>query len=362
MGRYGLCITEALMKLRPADKFTLFSFLRPGRKLVHDFELANNAAIKYIRWFPGRGFSLLMRSGIALPLELFGLMRADVLFFPNFIAWSSVLGKKRVSVVHDIAFEFYPEFIQHKNLAYLQKQARKSVKRSTKVVAVSEATKQDLIRHYGTPANKIVVVPNAVDHTIFNPKAGERTAAVLKKHRIPEKYLMFLGNIEPRKNLIGLLKAYSQSYPAHRAALVIVGGGKWTWNDTDYLEQIKNLADLPIIRTGFINDADASALYAGAEAFVYPSFYEGFGIPCLEAMACGCPVVCSNLSSFPELVGNAALQVDPRDIDDIKTAILKITGDAALRRRLIAAGQKRAAKYNWKNSAMLLSKALDEVI
>src|SRR5579862_8939075 len=102
VGRYGLCITEELTQLRPDDKFTLFSFLRPGRKIVRDFPLPKNAAIKYIRWFPGRGFSLLMRSGIALPLELFGLARADVLFFPNFISWASVLGKKRVSVVHDI--------------------------------------------------------------------------------------------------------------------------------------------------------------------------------------------------------------------------------------------------------------------
>ena len=354
VGRYGLSITEALMQLDTSDRFTLFNFLRPGRQIERDFEVPDNARITHIRWFPGRIFSLLMRKGISLPMELFGTSGADVTIFPNFISWSSLTHKKRICVIHDVAFRFFPEYIQTKNLAYLQRQLTKSLHRSDKVIAVSEATRQDLIKYYEVADEKVVVVPNAVDHTIFNPSAKERVVQTRKKFGIPKNYLLFVGNIDPRKNLVGLLKAYSASYASHRAALVIVGGGKWSWNSDKYKEELGKLSELPIYRTGFIEDNDMAALYAGAISFVYPSFYEGFGIPCLEAMASGCPVVCSNLSSFPELVGDAALQVDPKDTKAIATAITTVCNSPKLRKGMAARGLKRAAEFSWEKSAEVL--------
>ncbi len=362
VGRYGLEVTKALMKHRPADNFTLFNFLRPGRHMDIDFDIPLNARIKHIRWFPGRAFSLLMRKGISLPMEFFGIMRADLVIFPNFIAWPSLFHSKRISVVHDVAFLFFPQYIQAKNLAFLKKQLAKSLRRSDKVIAVSEATKQDLITHYQVPEDKLAVVHNAVDHAVFQPSAKLRADEVRKKFDIPENYLLFVGNIEPRKNLLGLLKAYSRSFDSHHAALVIVGGGKWSWNNSDFQDELAKLSRLPIYRTGFISDDDMAALYAGALAFVYPSFYEGFGIPCLEAMACGCPVVCSNLSSFPEIVGEAAMQVDPNSIDDIASAIINVTSDANLREKLAGLGEKQAAKFSWEASAKQLTDVIDSVL
>jgi glycosyltransferase involved in cell wall biosynthesis len=300
-----------------------------------------------------------MRKGISLPLELFRLWRADVLIFPNFIAWASLLGKKRVSVVHDITFELFPEHIQAKNLAYLRKQLTKSLRRSSKIAAVSEATKADLIKHYSVPEAKIVVVPNAVDPIVFNLDAAAHIPNVCKKYNLPKRYLLFVGNIEPRKNLEGLLHAYAQSFKFHRMALVIVGAKGW--NDSGIEQRFTELKDLPIYRTDFVNDADLPVLYAGATAFVYPSFYEGFGLPCLEAMATGCPVICSSASSLPEVVGDAALLVDPNNTNDIAAAITRITSESALRKRLITAGLKQAKKFTWEDSARKLSQIIDSL-
>jgi glycosyltransferase involved in cell wall biosynthesis len=362
VGRYGLTVTEALMKQGAEDKLVLFNFLRPGRKIVIDFNLPKNASINHIRWLPGRFFSFLMRKGISLPLELFGLGRADILLFPNFISWPSLLRKKRVVVVHDVAFLYFPEFTQSKNLAYLRKQLRKSLQRASKIVTISESTKNDLIKEYSVPSDKITVVYCAVDHNIFNPKSSDQFESVLKKFNLPRDYFLFVGNLEPRKNLGGLLKAYSQSYGQHKTALVLVGGGKWAWNNSGFHDQLKQLENLPVYTPGFIDDDDLAALYTNAKAFVYPSFYEGFGIPPLEAMASGCPVICSNTSSLPEVVGNAAITLSPKDTEGLARAMVDVSSNESLRQKMIKDGLVRAKKFDWEKSANILSNVIDGLI
>ena len=362
VGRYALCVSQALVRLRTGDNFTFFSFLRPGRIAERDFTMPGEVRYRYIRWFPGRVFSLLMRKGISLPMELLGLWGADLYIFPNFITWASLLPRKRLCVVHDVSFLFFPEYIQAKNLAFLRRQLQKSLRRSAGVIAVSETTKQDLIREYAIPEQKVGVVYNAVDHTVFNPQAADRLEQVRQKFKLPKNYIMFLSSIEPRKNLEGLLRAYGQSYERHRAALVIVGGGKgWTWNSEGIEKQFKKLTNLPIYRLGFVNDEDAAALYAGAQAFVYPSFYEGFGIPVLEAMASGCPVICSSIPSHLEIIGQAAITVEARDTKGLAQAITKLLADTNLRRQLSSAGLKQAERYTWEYSARQLSEFIDSL-
>ncbi len=360
VGRYGLSLSLPLIAARAQDRFVLFNFLRPGRRLNRDFSLPKNARQSHIWWFPGRVFSLLMRRGLSLPLELFGLWRADVLIFPNFIAWASLTRKPRISIVHDIAFEFFPEYIQAKNLAYLRRQLPKSLHRSAAVIAVSEATKRDLVQHYHIAPEKITVVPNAVDTSIFNPTARRQTAAALKRHKLPQTYLLFVGNVEPRKNLEGLLRAYAQSYAEHKLPLVIVGAKGW--NDGDIEQLLAELKHLPIYRTDFVDDTSLAALYAGATAFVYPSFYEGFGIPCLEAMACGCPVICSNTSSLPEVVGDAAIQVSPTATGELASSIVRLAKDKPLQKKLARLGVERARKFSWEESASRLSAVISKVL
>src|SRR5579862_4699167 len=359
VGRFGISLVQELTKLRPKDDFVLFSFLRPGRHVAIDFKELKNQRVKYIRWFPGRLFSLMMRLGISLPLEIFGLEEADVVIFPNFISWASASQKRRVAVVHDLSFLYYPNFINSKNLRYLNVQLTKSIRRSAKIVAVSEATKDDLIKNYGVGSDKISVVHNSIDHSIFNPMAAKKTFAVKKRFGIPEKYILFAGNIEPRKNIVGLLTAYAETFSQHRLPLVLVGGKGW--KDEQIEITLKKYSDLPIIRLGFVQDSDLAPIYAGASVFVFPSFYEGFGIPPLEAMACGCPVICSGVSSLPEIVGDAALLVDPRNNQEISEAIIKLVNNRKLQEKLIKSGYVQSRKFTWGNSALKFSKIIDEL-
>ena len=359
VGRYALEISKQLANQRPNDTFTLFNFLRPGRKLLRDFSFPPNTSYQHIRWFPGRGFSLLMRHGIALPMELFRLFRADITLFPVFVSWASLFGQKRICVIHDLAYMLYPEHIQAKNLAYMKAQVGKSIKRSSLVVAVSESTKKDIIRFFNTPASKIRVVPNGVDLSFFKPASVSAIKEVRKKYSLPDAFILFLGNVEPRKNIAGLLKAYASSYREHKLPLV-VGGGRG-WNDADMQQQFSELSHLPIQRLGYVDEEHMPALYSAATMFVFPSEYEGFGIPVLEAMACGCPVICSDNSSFPEVVADAALMVPSKEPQLLATTINKLFQDRELRGSMIEKGKKQAQNYTWEKAGSSMSAILDEV-
>jgi len=359
VGRFSLRISQALAEARPQDAINFFSFLRLGRKAVVDFDIPSNVRLRFIRWFPGRLFSLLMRHGISTPLEILGVFKADVVIFPNFISWSSLFKKRRVAVVHDLAFIKYPDFINPKNLKYLRKQLGKSIKRSSAIVAVSEFTKSDIINNYKISADKVFVVYNAVDHVRYNPSASGSVDDMRNALNIDGEYILFVGNIEPRKNITGMLEAYSQSFNEHRLQLVIAGAKGW--NDADIHSKKDTLKDLPISFLDYVDEAHLPALYAGAKLFVYPSFYEGFGLPVLEAMACGCPVVCSNTSSLPEVAGQAATQVSPDDPTAISQAIIELANNEELRNQHIKMGLEQAQKFSWQSSAAELSNLIDSL-
>jgi glycosyltransferase involved in cell wall biosynthesis len=250
---------------------------------------------------------------------------------------------KAIVTVHDLGYLHFPQAHPARQRLYLDLTTRFSARRADLIFADSAATRSDLTRWYGIPESKVHVVYPGVDA----PSVGDM-AAVRRRYNLPERYFLFLGTLQPRKNIARLAQAYAQfrqQYPQAEIALVLAGGRGWLYDESW-------TADIPgVIQTGYIDDADRGALYAGALAFVFPSLYEGFGFPVLEAMHCGTPVLCSATSSLPELVGDAALTVDPLDVDAISAGMARLAADADLRADLRERGRARAAAFTWDAAA-----------
>lgn len=218
------------------------------------------------------------------------------------------------------------------------------------VITVSQASKADIVRFLGIPAAKIRVIYEGVGNT-YQAQSEAEIECVRLKHRLPDRYILFVGSVEKRKNLSGLLQAYASLRRAnHVPHLVIVGAaGRKGVSVADIVDG-PDLEDF-VRRTGYVPESDLPALYSGAEMFVFPSLYEGFGLPPLEAMACGTPVVCSNAASLPEVVGDAAVTVDPYDVDALADAMHRVLTDPELREDLRAQGLERARQFTWERTA-----------
>ncbi|MCD6594796.1 glycosyltransferase family 4 protein [bacterium] len=198
-------------------------------------------------------------------------------------------------------------------------------------------------------------------NSVFHRIAENEIVKIRKKYNLPKKFIMFLGTIEPRKNLVGLLKAYSSIHTKIEHKLVIVGGKGWKYSNIFETIEKLQIKD-KIIFTGFVATGDLPAIYSSADIFVYPSFYEGFGIPLLESMACGTPVMTSDISSMPEVVGDVALLFDPYSVEDIAEKILKLARDNSMRNILSEEGIERAKKFSWEKSARKILNIYKKVI
>ena len=255
-----------------------------------------------------------------------------------------------ILTVHDLIFRHLPE--QHKplNRWYLNLTMPLYCRRATHIITVSEQTRSDLVTFYGVPTGKITVIHEAADPAFRAPSA-DAVISTRARYHLPDRYLLFVGTIEPRKNLTRLLAAFEQLLAEGLTdALVIVGKRGWLTNDFDAALE-RSPARHAVIFPGFVPDADLPALYAGALALAMPSLYEGFGLPVLEAMACGTPVACSNNSSLPEIAGDAALLFDPADVDAISDALRRILGSSDLQSHLRDAGLRRANEFSWGRAA-----------
>jgi glycosyltransferase involved in cell wall biosynthesis len=285
----------------------------------------------------------------------------DLFFMPN-LGFGSVSNKcKLILTVHDLSFERFPDFFSLKRKWWhIFINPKKICQRADKIIAVSESTKNDLISLYQLPESKIVTIRSAIsDKFAVISRNDPRLLEVKEKYGLPYRFILYLGTIEPRKNIQSIVLAFDElqknvkkynQKEVLKYKLVIAGGIGWKY------EEIFSCGGAPIcikdaIFTGAIKEKDKVYLYNLASVFVYPSFFEGFGFPPLEAMASGVPVICSNNSSLPEVAGNAAIMIDPDRPDEIRIALEKVISNKDFREKIVQKGLIQAEKFNLKKTA-----------
>jgi glycosyltransferase involved in cell wall biosynthesis len=253
-----------------------------------------------------------------------------------------------VITVHDLSFLFFPQNFRAMNRIYLKTLTRLSVRRARRIIAVSESTRRDLVHQYGLPPAKVDVVYNGVD-AAFRPLPTTEVAAFRRRAGLPDRFLLFVGTLEPRKNVARLIEAYAR-LPEGRPPLLLVGGKGWLYDEIFARVEELNLTH-EVRHVGYVPATELPLWFNAAELFVYPSLYEGFGLPALEAMACGTAVVASSASSLPEVVGEAGRLADPFDTEALSSAMSQVLTHQEQREELREAGLKQAQAFTWPKAA-----------
>lgn len=334
-----------------------FNFLR---KKTKSFSGQDYQAITLL---PGKILSLTRRLGFQPPLELFtSTKQSDIVFYTNYVSLPTLRKRKKVLAVYDLGFLDCPEFMQPVNLSYLQRFCPPSIMSADLIITISEFTKQQLHQHFPDMQADIVVtpIPPMTPRTQGTAALSSRLAALGIQ---PNGYILYLGTIEPRKNIKRLVEAYAELPRAIRAryALVLAGGKGWKDEEIIKIIRQKQAEGLAIIQTGYISDDEKTALYAHARCFTLLSHYEGFGMPALEAMQHGLPILLSDIPVFHEVAGKAAHYCDKDETTAIKTALETILTDEQMRTRLISAGTQQLASFSWEHNAALVEDAFSRL-
>ena len=333
--------------------------LRPWRWDRRFFPKQRNLAERWTA-FPAQWFERTSLRYERPRLEWF--LRFDVLFAPNFVP-PPTSTERLVITVHDLAFRRFPETAPQTTKRWLARLDR-AIGQAAAIVVPSEATRADVLDLYDVAAERVTVIHHGVDTDRIRPASDEEVRRFRRAHRIEGPYLLFLGGLEPRKNLPRLVSAYGRL--ADPPALVVAGASV-PWNPEGRGELEAALAALPsaarerVVLTGYLGERDKVAALSGAEALVFPSLYEGFGFPVLEAMACGTPVLTSRVSSLPEVAGDDAVLVDPLDEDAIADGMRRVVEDRELRTRLTEGGRERVRGFGWDASALRHAEVLHGV-
>lgn len=286
-----------------------------------------------------------------------------IYLFPNYTSWP-VLFSKTISIIYDLSFIKFPEYVEPRNQKFLVAQVAKSVQRSSEIITISNNSQREILKQYKVNRDMVPVLYPGIDQSVFFRRPQKQVDAVKARYGIHGKYILFTGNIEPRKNLNNLLLAYEKLPERTRKeySLLIVGARGWLddeiFKTIDRLRIAGNHIQQPI---EYVKDDDRPAIYSGASVFVYPSLYEGFGIPPLEAMACGVPVISSDNSSLPEAVGDAAIKINAEDVELLSSTLEGVLNSESLRNKMIVRGFSQVDKFSWTNSAQLLIDVVKKV-
>jgi len=341
---YSLHVIRELVGLGSMHQFTLYFNQPPCPGLVPDMPNVRKRVIPFPRlWTHAR-----------LATEML-LHAPDVLFVPSHVL--PLAHPPAVATIHDLGYRYFPETHTQRARRYLEWGTRHNARASRLIIADSRATRDDLMKFYGVPESKIRVAYPGLRPDLDPVRDPGLVKAALDRYGIREPYALYVGTLQPRKNLVRLIDAFARV----PEPCVLVLTGKKGWLYAEILRRAESLGiGHRVVFTGYVPDEDLPALLSGASLFAFPSLYEGFGMPVLEAMACGVPVVCSDSSSLPEVTGDAALLVPPTDTDALAAAMNRVLTDEGLRRALIARGLERAREFTWSRCAGEILKALEE--
>lgn len=292
--------------------------------------------------------------------------KIDVFFSPTHYIPRFVDIPRVVSIM-DLSYIHYPEMFRTKDLFQLKNWTAYSVKHAKKIITISEFTKSEIIKYYQVPKEKIIVAYpgcNIIQDQISNSKNQKYILNIKKKYHIDGEYLLFVGTLQPRKNIVRLIEAFNRAIKQCNnltMKLVIVGKKGWLYHEI--FQKVKNLKLEDRVRfSGFVSDNDMPYLYAGARCFVLPSLYEGFGLPVIEAMVCGTPIVISNNSSLPEVGGEAAIYIDPQNTESIKEGIMRaLQLNNKKKNELIKKARGQISKFSWQKCAEIVLKTLKDI-
>lgn len=274
--------------------------------------------------------------------------KVDIVHFFNFILPRKIKSKT-INTVHDMNYIRYPETMSKTNYNIHRKNLQRSCRDADFILTVSQNSKNEIMEFMNVSPDKIDIASPAVDTNIFHPIKD--CGWIKDKYKIPGGYILYFGTLEPRKNITSIIKAFKTVSEKNADINLVLAGQKgWMYEEIFRLIQDLHLQDR-VVFTGYVPEEDAPALYSCAEAFVFPSLYEGFGMPPLEAMACGTPVIVSNTSSLPEVVGDAGILVDPHDIENISFEMDRLINDSEVRKTLSEKGLEQSRKFTWEDSA-----------
>jgi glycosyltransferase involved in cell wall biosynthesis len=354
VGQYTQQLIRHLPITDPDDEFVAWylharGLLRP-RRFFADVR-ARNLTEKASR-FPARIFQP-ASNRLGVP-RVEWLVDFDLFVATNFLAPATDHPDRVVPVVHDLAFQHFPESAPHIDERWRRRFAA-TLAEAPAIIVPSTSAAQDLRESFAVAGERVHVVHHGVDAEAFAPVSEAAVDAVRRRFGIPGPYVLFVGGIEPRKNLEHLVRAFATSDSSHLSLVLAGGPVRWYPEATERLDaaiqMLPESVRARIVRTGYVSERDKLALLSGATLLAYPSIYEGFGFPVLEAFAAGVPVLTSNVSSLVEVAGEAAVMVDPADVDAIAAALSELVADEDLRAVLSAAGVARASRFTWEATA-----------
>jgi glycosyltransferase involved in cell wall biosynthesis len=357
VGQYAYQIARNLRKVAPFHDYTYFYGYYSSRLLAPGEHLDSVHRVKEaVRKIPILGNAARSLKDVA---NLFSSREFDLYFEPNFIPLN-IRARRTVVTVPDFSFVRFPQWHTCDKVRYYAKNFLNKIRRAQRIIVISDFIRNEAIQSFGFSPEKLTTIHPGVDREIYRVYDPQDLLPTREKYRLPENFILFVGSLEPRKNLERLLLAYQNLEKPARSEVKLVLAGFKGWENERIVSLIRNMKT-DVFYLGYLPQEDLAKIYNLARLFIYPSLYEGFGLPPLEAMACGCPVIVSHAASLPEVCGEGAFYVNPCDVGSIARGIDRVLKDEGLRILLASKGRERASQFSWEKSARAHLKLFEEI-